>query len=239
MSGHVVDQQSLAVTAPGHALVPYAELPLGDFGDVRAVDAEDHDQAVCIVERKVRRVVRAVLRGQRDIFAVKRNRQALDDLADVERVDNARGFAFNVDHADRVDVTLPAALETDNGGVAFGRELDGVRPDCADQIFLGVGDGGAVDEKDRNRWWPSRVTSAILPSGENAALLGPDFGLLKSTLPATVTVLPENGQHRNRPVGAVGDQRHRSGAVDADPSWPEPGLDGRDDRRGFALRSID
>src|SRR4029453_17526275 len=40
-------------------------------------------------------------------------------------------------------------------------------------------------------WSPSRDTSAILPSGVNAALHGCDLLLPKSTFPAAVTLLPE------------------------------------------------
>src|SRR3954471_21830887 len=40
-------------------------------------------------------------------------------------------------------------------------------------------------------WSPSRVTSAVLPSGENATLDGPEVLLPRSTLPAAVTVFPE------------------------------------------------
>ena len=49
-----------------------------------------------------------------------------------------------------VDVALPAALETHNGGVAFGRDLNRVGPDCADHVFFSVGDGGAVNRQNRN-----------------------------------------------------------------------------------------
>src|SRR3954469_6609158 len=40
-------------------------------------------------------------------------------------------------------------------------------------------------------WSPSRVTRAVLPSGENATLDGPEVLLPRSTLPAAVTVFPE------------------------------------------------
>src|SRR4051812_14186213 len=40
-------------------------------------------------------------------------------------------------------------------------------------------------------WSPSRVTSAVLASGENATLDGPEVLLPRSTLPAAVTVFPE------------------------------------------------
>src|ERR1051326_6155478 len=40
-------------------------------------------------------------------------------------------------------------------------------------------------------WSPSRVTSAVLPSGVKATLDGPHFGSPKSTLPAGLTDLPE------------------------------------------------
>src|ERR1700722_9093907 len=150
MSGHVLDQQSLAVAAPAYALIPYANFSLGNFGEVGAVDAEHHNQTVGIVEWKILGVVRAVLRGQRHIFSVKGDGQALDDLSDIEGVHDTRGFALEVDHADRIDVALSAALETDNGRVALRRDLNRVGRDRAHHVLLGVGDGGAVNRQDRN-----------------------------------------------------------------------------------------
>src|SRR5579862_4439037 len=115
MIGHVLDQQSLAVAAPAYALIPDADLAFGHFGEVSAADAEYHDEAVRIVERKIRRVVGAILCRQRDVFAVMRDRQAFDDLSDVERVDDARRFALQIDDADRIDIALSPALEAHDG----------------------------------------------------------------------------------------------------------------------------
>ena len=63
---------------------------------------------------------------------------------------------------------------------------------------------------------PSRVTSAVLPSGVMATWLTPDSASAMVTLPSGRHRLALDGEHRHRALGAVGDERERALAVDRD-----------------------
>src|SRR6266853_742965 len=147
---HVLGKQGLAVAAPGNALVPSADLGVADPGESRSVDVEHDHQAVGIVEGVARGAVRAVLRADGDVIAVGRERHTLDGLAYIERMDDTRCFACQVDDADRVDVAGATAAIADNRNIALRADLHRIRANPAGQHPLGVLDLGAVDRQDRD-----------------------------------------------------------------------------------------
>src|SRR5262249_17778225 len=106
-------KQGLAITAPDHTLIPFSNPGFGDFSEVRSIHAEDDNEAVVVVEGVAWRAGRAVLCGDGDIVSVVRERQILDDLTNIEGADDARGFPFQVDHVDRIDIAGVAALVDD------------------------------------------------------------------------------------------------------------------------------
>src|SRR3954451_17002606 len=87
-------------------------------------------------------------------------------------------------------------------------------------------------------WSPSRVTSAVLPSGENATLDGPEVLLPKSTLPAAVTVFPEMVSTDTVPSPRFA-TRARLPAVYADAGGREAEFEGRDHGRRVRLQVDD
>ena len=67
---HALRQQRLAVTAPGDALRPLADVNFGDLGKPGAIDAENDEQTMIVVERMARRQIRAVLRNHSQKLAI-------------------------------------------------------------------------------------------------------------------------------------------------------------------------
>ena len=87
------------------------------------------------------------------------------------------------------------------------------------------------------RWSPSRVTSALLPSGENTTWLGPDFSLADRDLAGRRHGRAADGEDRDRPLVAVGHQRQRAGLVDGDAGRALAGLQ-RGDHLGRGRRPL-
>src|SRR5450759_962717 len=87
-------------------------------------------------------------------------------------------------------------------------------------------------------WSPSRVTSAILPSGEKTTLLGPDFGSPKSTFPAEVSLLPEIVNIETVPSLRLATKASVPARFIDVPVGPRPGSSVAITAGGLALRSI-
>src|SRR5262245_2440349 len=66
---HTLDEERLAVAAPGRALAPVADLRLRDLGELLAVDRVDKDQAVIIEEGRTLRLVGAIHRSDGNVTA--------------------------------------------------------------------------------------------------------------------------------------------------------------------------
>src|SRR5713101_3607248 len=147
---HALHEQGLTVAAPDGALAPFSSLGVGNSREVRSIHAENNEQRIVVVEGMRRRPRRSVLRRNGDVVAVVGEGQALDDLADVERTDDARGSAGKVDHIDSVNIARKAALIADDSDIALRADLDGVGREAPGHDAFGVFDLAAVDRQNRN-----------------------------------------------------------------------------------------
>src|SRR5262245_34809144 len=87
-------------------------------------------------------------------------------------------------------------------------------------------------------WSPSRVTSAVFPSGENVTWLGPDLSSPSATLPIVVSALPETEKTETVPSARLATSASVPARLIETPAAPLPAWCWASTLGGEALRSI-
>ena len=168
--------------------------------------------------------------------AVVRERDAFDDLADIDRMDDARHLRLHVDDIDRVDVAGAAALVADHRDIALRADLHRIRPDAAGQHPLGVLHLGAVDRQDRDLVVAVARHQRRLAVRRERGAARPRLRVAEIDLAGGGHGLAGDREDRHGAVAAVGDQRHVAGPVDRDAGRRGAGLQSGDHRRRIGLK---
>src|SRR5262249_44768246 len=174
---------------------------------------------------------RAVLRRQGNIVSVVGERQALDDLANVERMHDTRSLSLEVDHIDGVDVACIAALVTDDGDIAFWADLNGVGPEAAGYCLLGVFDLVSDDGQARNFVVTVARIQRHLAVGRERGAAWTRRRIAEVDLPGRSYRLARDGEYRDCSLVAIGDQGQRAGTIDGNAGGSETTLQGRNYHR--------